>query len=477
MSGAVYSLRARMVGATVACMLLIFGGIGLGAHMVARHESEELFSARLATSARVLEALAARQLASADIGQALVIALPKELESTTSDAPQSFGHRYETKVAFQVWSDEGRLLARSASAPAAPLGKLAPGFSQHDIGGTTWQVFALHSGPVWVLMAEKDEVRQEMAHDIGLSILAPLAIGGVLMLGAVNFVLGRNLGALRELAGRIAARKPESLALIELPETPRELAPIVTELNHLLVRMRAAFEREQHFINAAAHEIRTPIAGLQLHLENALRADSAAERDKSLDSAMAAVRRISKLAEQLLALGRISAGGGDGAQAVPLLALCCEVIGALEPLLAQRGQSIGLDAQQGCLVWGRREQLGRLLQNLIDNASVHGAPGADIQVTLARHGQDALLSVSNDGVPIPEAELERIFTPYYRLPGSASSGHGLGLAIVKEIAVQHHATIAIGRKADGQGTVVVLTLPVLDDAANAPAPAASSPDG
>jgi two-component system sensor histidine kinase QseC len=470
MSGALYSMRRRMVGATLACMLLIFAGIGLGAHSVARHESEELFSARLATSARVLEALVARQLSVATITRPIVIALPKELETNTSDEPQSFGHRYETKVAFQVWNEDARLLARSASAPGAPLGALAPGFSRNTIGADVWQVFALHSGTVWVLMAEKDEVRQEMAHAIGLSILMPLAIGGLLMLGAVNFVLGHNMGALRELAIRIAARKPESLALIALPETPAELAPIVTELNHLLVRMRSAFEREQHFINAAAHEIRTPIAGLQLHVENALRAGSEQERARSLGSAMTAVRRISKLAEQLLALGRISAGGGgERAQAVSLREVCCDVIGALEPLLARRGQSIGLEVLQDCLVWGQREQLGRLLQNLIDNASLHGAADTDIQVTLARSGARALLAVSNDGVAIPDAELERIFMPYYRLPGSEASGHGLGLAIVKEIAVQHGGSIAIGPKADGQGTSVVLSLP-------APEPLGAAPD-
>jgi two-component system sensor histidine kinase QseC len=468
MSGGLYSMRRRMVGATLACMLLIFAGIGLGAHAVARHESEELFSARLATSARVLEALAARQLSTATIARPLVIALPKELETSTSDEPQSFGHRYETKVAFQVWSDDARLLARSASAPGAPLGALAPGFSRNAIGDDVWQVFALRSGPVWVLMAEKDEVRQEMAHAIGLSILMPLAIGGVLMLGVVNFVLGHNMGALRELAIRIAARKPESLALIALPETPIELAPIVTELNQLLVRMRSAFEREQHFINAAAHEIRTPIAGLQLHVENALRAGSEEERARSLGSAMTAARRISKLAEQLLALGRISAGGGGAAQPVSLREVCCDVIGALEPLLARRGQSIGLEAQQDCLVWGQREQLGRLLQNLIDNASLHGAADTDIQVTLARSGERALLTVANDGAAIPAAELERIFMPYYRLPGSEASGHGLGLAIVKEIALQHGGTIAIGPRAEGQGTSVVLSLPAPDRPADAP---------
>ncbi len=462
MRGGLYSLRRRMVVATLACMLLIFGGIGLGAHAVARHESDELFSARLATSARVLEALVAHQLSQATVERPLVIALPRELETTSSDEPQSFGHRYETKVAFQVWRDDGVLLARSASAPVAPLGKLAAGFSQHTIDATAWEVFALQSGAVWILMAEKEEVRQEMAHAIGLSILMPLAVGGVLMIGAVNLVLGHNMGVLRELAARIAARQPESLSPIVLPATPDELAPIVSELNDLLLRMRGAYEREQQFINAAAHEIRTPIAGLQLHIENALRAESASERTRSLDSAMTAVRRTSKLAEQLLVLGRISAGAGhDSAEAVPLAALCCDVIGALAPMVEQRGMSIGLTTIDDCTVWGQREQLVRLLQNLIDNASVHGAVGGDIEVTLRQQGERALLSVANDGAPIPESELERIFVPYYRLPGAQATGHGLGLAIVKEIAAQHGGTIGVQRKSDRQGTVVELSLPLM----------------
>jgi two-component system sensor histidine kinase QseC len=461
MSDGLYSLRRRMIVATVACMLLIFAGIGLGAHAVARHESEELFSARLATSARVLEALVAQQLSEATINRPLLIKLPKELETSSSDEPQSFGHRYETKVAFQVWRDDGVLLARSASAPEAPLGKQIAGFSQNTIDDVPWEVFALQSDSVWIMMAEKEEVRQEMAHAIGLSILMPLAVGGLLMIAAVNFALSHNIGVLRELAVRIAARRPESLDLITMRATPVELAPIITELNDLLVRMRSAYEREQQFINAAAHEIRTPIAGLQLHIENAMRAESEQERMSSLKNAMSAVRRTSKLAEQLLVLGRISAGGGgETSEAVSMAEVCCDVIGALAPLVEQRGQRIGLETEQDCIVWGQREQLGRLLQNLIDNASIHGSPSGDIEVTLRQQDGRALLTVSNDGKPIADADLELIFLPYYRLAGSDGAGHGLGLAIVKEITGQLGGTIVIGRKADGQGTQVALSLPL-----------------
>ena len=456
-----YSGRRRLVVATLIGMLLIFSGIGLAAHAVARYESEELFSARLATSARVLEALVARQLSLATLERPIVITLPRELEAATSNEPETYGHRYETKVAFQVWHSDGTLLAKSASAPSAALAPLRAGFSEHQIGDTLWQVFVLRSGNSWVITAEKDEVREELAHYIGLSILAPLAVGGLLMLAAVNFLLLRSMRPLSELAARIAARKPDSLEPVQLPETPSELAPIVVELNHLLGRIKAAFEREQRFINAAAHEIRTPIAAVQLHLENALRSHSEVERRHALEAALSGARRTSKLAEQLLALGRISAGSDVyQRQRLSLRALCCDAIATLEPLLERRGQTISLEAQDDCHVWGEPSQLLRLLQNLVENASVHGAAGGDILVGLARRGELAVLSVANDGVPIPDDEVGKLFTPYYRLPGAAPGGHGLGLAIVKEIADQHAALLHILRKADGQGTVAEVWMPL-----------------
>lgn len=461
MSTRLYSGRRRLVLATLLCMLAIFGGIGVGAHSVARHESDELFSARLATSARVLEALVAHQLASATISAPLVIALPAELEDGTSDKPEVYGHRYETKIAFQVWRSDGVLLAKSESAPDVVLAALRAGFSEHPIDGVPWQVFGLRSGNVWILTAEKDEVRQEMSHDIGMSIITPLVAGGLLMLVAMNFILMHNMRPLSLLAARIAGRSPESLEEIELPETPLELAPIVTELNHLLERIRATFEREQRFLNAAAHEIRTPIAAVQLHLENALSGSTEQQRRNSLESAMAGARRTSKLAEQLLALGRITAGGDAvHQQRVSMTELCCEVIATMEPLLDRRGQTIGLDAPRDCWVQGEPSQLQRMLQNLIDNASVHGDAHGDIQVTLDAGPGVALLGVCNDGATIPESELVHLFTPYYRSPGARTGGHGLGLAIVKEILNQHHGHILIQPRADGQGTCVLVSLPL-----------------
>lgn len=460
MSGRQYSIRRRLVIGTLACMILILGGIGIVAHRMARHESEEIFSARLATSARVLEALVARQIEKATISVPIEIVLPKALEEAKGDDPQDYGHPYETKIAFQVRNSQGTLLARSSSAPDAALGEMKAGFSQNTIDGEVWQVFALQSGDVWIFAAEKDEVRQEMVSELGTSILAPLIIGGLLMLIAVNFVLTMNMTALRELADRISKREPESLAQIELAQTPVELAPIVRELNELLDRVQAAFEREKRFIDAAAHEIRTPIAALQIHVQNALRAENLQERENSLAEALLGLRRTTKVAEQLLSFSRITARvDSEKFQVIALDRICRDVIADQEPLLAQRGQTIGFDGQSDCMLSCDQYKIQRLLQNLIDNASQYGRPDGDIQVEIDKQDGRVELRVANDGEPVPEEEVEKIFAPYYRVPGNAAPGSGLGLAIVKEIAEQHKARVSVRRKKDGQGTVVCVSFP------------------
>lgn len=458
MSARRYSIRRRLIRRTMACMLLILGGISLAAHLFAAHETEEFFSARLASSARVLETLVAHQLETATVAAPIEIALPAQLAH--SGGPSRFGHPYEHKIAFQIWSDDGRLLARSASAPAARFAVLSAGFSQSVLDGVLWQVFALRSGQVWILVAEKDEVREEMVEQLGASVLVPVMVGGLLLALAVNLVLSSNLAPLRTLADAIARREPDSLTSLELEGLPDELAPVVDELNSLLSRMSAAFQREQQFIDAAAHEIRTPIAAVQLHVQNALRAYDAPERDASLGEAVAALKRTTQLAEQLLTFSRLASGTDlVMRKQLALREVCSEVIALEAPLLAGRGQSLFLRAEDDCKVEGDPYRLHQLLRNLIDNASQHGLAGGRIDVEMSCADQGALLQVSNDGDPIPADQAEQVFRPYYRLRPGSRSGAGLGLSIVKEIASQHRATVSVASKADGQGCVVTIKFP------------------
>jgi two-component system sensor histidine kinase QseC len=451
-----FSIRKRLLLGIFISMIMILGGMGLAAHFVTEHESEEIFSARLATSARVLEVLVAKQLEHATIANPIIIELPKELEHQHSSTEEINGHPYESKISFQIWHSNGKLLAKSATAPDKPLGPMTEGFGKNRIGEDLWQVFQLKSGDVWVMVAEMDAVREEMAGDLGVAIMTPLIIGSLILLIVINLIAYRSLQPLQYLANVIAAREPQSIKPIKLSQTPSELKPVIDELNHLLDRVQKAFKREQQFIDAAAHEIRTPIAALQLHIENAVHAKNDADRNQSLAEALNGLRRTTRLTEQLLTLSRVSGATDQEQQVLSLDGICREVVKNTKPLITQRGQTIELNIKDDCLIHGEQHKLERVIQNLIDNASQYGSSHGRISVSLAKVADTIRLIVSNDGDIIPESEKSKVFDPYYRILGSKSFGSGLGLAIVKEIIQQHKGSIRIEDKSAGNGVQVII---------------------
>ena len=452
-----FSIRKRLLLGIFLSMIMILGGMGLAAHFVTEHESEEIFSARLATSARVLEVLAAKQLEHATINNPIIIELPDELEHQHSSTEEISGHPYESKISFQIWHSNGKLLAKSATAPDKPLGPMTEGFGKNQIGDDLWQVFKLKSGDVWVMVAEMDAVRGEMAGDLGVAIMTPLIIGSLLLLIVINLIAYRSLRPLQALANVIAARDPQSIKPIKLSKTPSELKPVIDELNHLLDRVQKAFKREQQFIDAAAHEIRTPIAALQLHIENAVNAKNDADRDQSLAEALNGLRRTTRLTEQLLTMSRVSgATDQEQQQVLSLDGICKEVVKNTKPLINQRGQTIELHVSDDCLIHGEQHKIERVIQNLIDNASQYGAAQGLISVSLEKVSNAIHLVVSNDGDTIPQSEKIKVFDPYYRILGSKSFGSGLGLAIVKEIVQQHKGSIRIEDKSAGNGVQVII---------------------
>jgi two-component system, OmpR family, sensor histidine kinase QseC len=456
----VLSIRARLGWSIVGSMLLIIGSISSWALLVTNHEAEEIFSARLATSARVLKTLTIRELGKVPLGNPVVIELPRELESDNSEYAETYGHAYESKIAFQIWGQSGLLLAKSASAPVERLGPLKAGFREYTLQGVTWHVFALASENTWILVAEKDEIRNEMTRDLTRSIFSPLLLGAVVLLLVVQGVALYSLRPLDTLARTLSQRDAQSLMPVHIEHLPRELQPVLTELNHLLDRVNKAMQREQGFIDSAAHELRTPIAAVQLHLQNALASQDPHEREQSLHEALTGVRRTAQMAEQLLAFSRVTASFQPQAfTAVDLHQVCLDVISANEPLLEQRGQSIAFEGHPVDLVQGDPYKLARLLQNLIDNASRHGQPHSEIVVQLKQTKHSVDLSVINEGLAIPDEEKQRIFEPYHRVLGTPMTGSGLGLAIVREIALQHHARLSVTDKNTRSGSVFTLHLP------------------
>jgi two-component system sensor histidine kinase QseC len=461
------SIRARLLTAILIALIAILGVTGWASYQVAQHESEELFGARLATSARVLEVMVARAVEDATIAEPLVMALPKELDQA-GEYGSELGHPYETKIAFQVWRDDGTLLVRSMSAPLEPLSPNVPGFSMQRVKGELNHVFVLQSGNTWVQVAESDEVRDELLHGLGVAVMTPLVAGALVLLVLVNVLVLYGLAPLRHLAANIQRREPESPGPIELNEVPTEVRGVIRALNDLLRRVQLAFDRERRFTDAAAHELRTPIAALKIHAENAARAANERERAHSMAKLMQALERTSKLADQMLAYSRAqNASDSEAREPVDLCAAVHDAVMQLEPLRARRSQQIIVNAHRadGALVLGDSASIQRLVFNLLDNASRYAPEHSTIEVALVQERGMLTLSVSNGGPAIPSDLRERVFEPYYRVPGSASEGGGLGLAIVREVAAQHGATVSLRSADASSGTVVEVTFRAIADTA------------
>ncbi|MDP2827531.1 MAG: ATP-binding protein [Sulfuricellaceae bacterium] len=458
------SIRSRLISSLLIALTVILGFTAWKSYTVSHHESEEIFRARLATSARVLEALVAKSIAHSTLNNPIIIRLPYELEVDSNGKNNIAGHEYEAKIAFQVWHDDGRLLARSFSAPSTPLSPENAGFSEQVVSGERWLTFTLHSGETWIQVAEHNEILEELADEISFSIMTPMIIGSLILLLAANLLVRFGLNPLTVLAARIAQRTPDTLTEIEITDVPREVEPVIAALNSLLRSMRAALDRERRFNDAAAHELRTPLAALKIHADNLLRANTEDQRQSSEKQLIKGLDRTLRLANQMLLLSRTQCDL-ERPETMHVAVVLSEVIAQQEPLFALKHQTVEthISIPEGQdLVIGQPIKLHQLFRNLLDNASRYGLPESIIRGELTRDGNRIRIAIANDGPTIPVEMREKVFEPYTRLTGSKVQGSGLGLAIAREIADQHGAEIAI----DGatSGTVVTVSFPAFNPA-------------
>jgi two-component system sensor histidine kinase TctE len=297
-----------------------------------------------------------------------------------------------------------------------------------------------------VQVAETLDKRADLANEIIKGVILPQFIILPIVLALVWFALARGLSPLAQLQERIRARPSDDLSPIEPGQVPEEISPLVASLNEMLARLSLSIDMQKRFIADAAHQMKTPLAGMRMQSELALRQTDQGEIHRSLEQLAKSSEAATRLVNQLLALARAENQPQSGAVLAPLSLdeLARDVVRDWVPASFNARIDLGFEAPPApVLVAGNATMLRELLSNLIDNALRYTPSGGSVTVRVRPDDESAILEVEDTGPGIPPAERPQVFERFYRILGSNADGSGLGLAIVREIARQHGAEIDI----------------------------------
>ena len=441
--------------------------------IVAQEIAHKPYDAELS---RIVQALAA----SAKVGLAAGNGTEPVFAFTLQRAAATLLHGDdETNRRFQVLGHRGELLAGEAALRVPSLDAKADGqvhFRDDKLRDEPVRVAYLwlgggqaSDGEALVQVAETLDQRRRLATDMIRDVLLPqfliLPVAALLMW----FAISRGIRPLNELQARIRRRDANDLSPIPEHEVPDEVAPLVSSINDLLQRLDRSLAVQRQFLADAAHQLKTPLAGLRTQAELAAREIDSGRGDPesikhSLRQIGISTQRAAHMVNQLLSMARAeSAGQPLRQQWVDLGALTRAVVRDFVPRALERRIDLGYEGPQaegGVGAQTARMEaepvlLGELVRNLVDNALLYTPAGGTVTVRVLNDpvAQAAVLQVEDDGPGIPAAERELVFQAFYRRLGTQTDGSGLGLAIAAEIAQRHRARITVAdARADAGAT-------------------------
>jgi two-component system, OmpR family, sensor histidine kinase TctE len=365
-------------------------------------------------------------------------------------------------IRYALRDIQGRLLAGDPELPAVAMNNetsqlFAMSQVDHRSVRSLTTRFDTRAGVILITLADVRAVPEPAARYGFMSTLLWdfVQLDVTLVLVWVGIQLG--LRPIKKLRDEIADRSPLDLRPIVESSVPREIAPVVITLNRLFGMLRTSVQSQQQFIANTAHQLRTPITGMQAQLD-LLAAEPAAQPIKNrLLTLQEGIRQLAHSANQLLTLARADPAANVAArnQAVDLSAIVGEVVAKFFDRALQSNIDLGADVKPAS-IQADPSLLDDLLSNLVDNALKYTPTGGTVTVSAGLRNRRPYLAVEDTGPGIPAAEHHRVRQRFYRLPNSPGHGSGLGLAIVDEIARLYEAAVSIEAGANGRGTKVLV---------------------
>jgi len=445
-----WSLRRRLLAAIVAASTVLWlASLGIVTY-IAWHETNDVFDDALEESGYMLMA------ATTDWNERGLLSRARA------------GGTSERKVdmQYQIVVD-GRVLQRTSGAPATPFVTGFDddhGFADPRLGKQRWRVFVVRDEErrfevqVGQLHKKRLDILEELAEHLWLPVAGFFAV-----LALVCWLLiHRVLKPLRQTASAIAAKTPHDLALVATAGQPRELLPIVQALNGVLGRLDAALQAERRFTADAAHELRTPLAGLHMHVQLLQRQHPDAALAAPFKKLRDDISRVTELVDSLLALARLDPVTREqlATEAVPLAPLCEQLRATLADTASRRGLTLVLRCADA-VAQANPAMLQIAVRNVLDNAVRYCPDGARIELDAVQAAGRIVITVRDNGPGVDAASRQRLSERFFRVLGHAAGqgGSGLGLSIVQRIVELHGGTLGFGAGLDGRGLGVTFDVP------------------
>lgn len=433
------SIRLYLLLSLLATITLVNFVSLLHGYQSSMQKAQALFDSRLQSTAR------------------LIASANSEVVERDKIAEQQTPYTY-----FQIIDASGsEILTRSKNAPLVPLGGMDEGFHDINFNSYRWRNFVYqdHQLDRWIVVAERVDIRYTLAEEVVIESLLPIVMTIPVAALIIWFAVGVGLRPLHQFVEQIRGKRADDLSPVTLATVPAELVPLVDNTNALLTRLDDAFSREQRFSADAAHELRTPISVLKVHLHNLQ--TRMANQDEDLTLLKEGVERMGHLIEQILALYRTSPDqAAVKFEPVDLYLVAQNLIARDYDKFESKQQTIELIGETS-LIKGNAFAIETLLQNLLSNANKYTPLKGQIRVTVSNDETTTSVMVDDSGSGIPEAQYQRVFERFYRMHAdrhdSGETGCGLGLTIVKHIVDLHQAQIQLAHSCFDTGLRVRIT--------------------
>lgn len=321
---------------------------------------------------------------------------------------------------------------------------LNPGFHNLDGERDPWRILIIEHRGGRFAIAQQTELREEIAFGSALTSALPFLFLSASLFVGLRIIFRRQLRPINRLAQELNHRDSNDLTRLDVDQVPEEITLFVNAINQLLVRVEQSIKRQQRFIADAAHELRTPVAGLSLLAENH-------QNNERSDTSLfkTGLYRLQTLVEQLLNLARLQADTPSQEKDLSANELLREVVVSLHPLADNKNQDLGVTRNEAIQIIDRDNGLWHVFQNAISNAIRYTPEGGSVDVALFRDEGSLVFMVEDNGPGIASEILELVFEPFHRGRNHANESNGLGLAICRQIAEKNNGSVSLNNRESG----------------------------